>query len=668
MALPSNFPMHQAINRAPLNVDGTASVTTVLALIADQRTDYALISDEQRLVGIFTHRDLVRLVATAKPLTKLTIAEVMTRNLICLEEPVTQDLLEVLTKMRQHRIRHFPVVTPSGKCCGIITQESLRDFLNPVDLLRFRRVIEVMSTAVVSASADSSALAIAQLMHGHRISCVVITEQAQNSIIKPIGIVTERDIAQLSLQNIDLGATAAAAIMRAPLTLIQPEETLWNAHEMMQARDLQRLVVVDATEALAGIVTQTSVLSIVDPMEAHMTITTLQKIVDTRTSNLQRANEQLQRQISERKRAKAALQKQMVRERLINRIAQRIRQSLDLLEILTMAVTEVRQFLQVDRVLIYQFQPDGGGTIAVESVNANVPLLKDLSWGDEAQPLFSAEFYRSGRIHSIPDLAAPRPEETQHQNLSDLGIQANLVVPIGEHERLWGLLVVNECSAPRRWEQTEINLLQQLSNQLVIAIHQSGLYQQLQVANQELKQLASMDGLTQLSNRRRFDECLELEWKRLAREQQPLTLIMCDVDHFKRYNDAYGHLGGDACLRKVAQAIQVSIKRPADIAARYGGEEFAVILPNTDAQGGMNVAHQIQSHIKDLKLPHTDSPTNDFVTLSLGVACFVPTLSLSLNALIEAADGALYQAKAAGRNQFVLYQDLIGQEGLLAIA
>ena len=668
MVLPSTFPLHQSISRTPLTVDRTASVTAVLTLIADRRTDYALISDEQRLVGIFTHRDLVRLVAMAKPLSELTIAEVMTQNLICLEEPVTQDLLEVLAKMRQHRIRHLPVVTSSGICSGIITQDSLRDFLNPVDLLRFRRVREVMSTEVVSASADTYALAVTQLMHHHRVSCVVITAQEPNSIIKPVGIVTERDVAQLTLQGIDLAQTSVGAIMSAPLSPIYPEETLWNAHEIMQAKDLRRLVVINASEALVGIVTQTSVLSIVDPMEAHMTITTLQKIVDARTSSLQHANEQLQRQISERKRAKAALQKQMVRERLINRISQRIRQSLDLPEILTMAVTEVRQFLQVDRALIYQFQPDGSGVIAVESVDENLPSLKDSSWSDEAQPLFSAEFYRSGRIHSIPDLAAPRPEEAQHQNLSDLGIQSNLVVPIGEHERLWGLLVVNECSAPRRWEQTEINLLQQLSNQLVIAIHQSGLYQQLQVANQELKHLASIDGLTQLSNRRRFDECLGLEWRRLAREQQPLTLIMCDVDHFKRYNDAYGHLGGDACLRQVAQAIQVNIKRPADIAARYGGEEFALILPNTDAQGGMRVAHQIQAHIESLRLPHSDSPTHHFVTLSLGVACFVPTLSLSPNALIEAADGALYQAKAAGRNQAVLCQSLIGEEDLLAIA
>ncbi len=667
MTLTSDFSIHQAINRTPLNVDGTASVTAVLALIAGQHADYALVSDEQRLVGIFTHRDLVRLVATGKPLAELTIADVMTRNLTCLEEPVTQDLLKILAKMRQHQIRHLPVVTSTGTCGGIVTQESLRDFLNPVDLLHFRRVREVMSTAVVSALAESSALAITQLMHEHRVSCVVVTTQEPNLMVKPIGIVTERDIAQLSLRGIDLGTTAAAAIMSAPLTLIQPEETLWNAHEIMKAKGLQRLVVVDAVGALAGIVTQTSVLSIVDPMEAHLTITTLQKIVDTRTSSLQHANEQLQRQISERKRAKAALQKQMVRERLINRISQRIRQSLNLAEILTMAVTEVRAFLQVDRALIYQFQPDGSGSIAVESVDATVPLLKNLCWGDKAQPLFSADFYRSGRIHSIPDLAISRPEDVQQQNLSELGIQANLVVPIGEHENLWGLLVINECSAPRRWEPLEINLLQQLSNQLVIAIHQSGLYQQLQVANQELQQLASVDGLTQLSNRRRFDECLQLEWQRLAREQQPLTLIMSDVDHFKRYNDAYGHLGGDACLRQVAQAIQMSVKRPADIAARYGGEEFAVILPNTNAQGGMSVAQLIQSHIAGLRLPHSHSLTDDFVTLSLGVACFVPTLSMSPNALIEAADGALYQAKAAGRNRATLHEGLMGQKDLLAM-
>ncbi|PZD72350.1 Phytochrome-like protein cph2 [Acaryochloris thomasi RCC1774] len=175
--------------------------------------------------------------------------------------------------------------------------------------------------------------------------------------------------------------------------------------------------------------------------------------------------------------------------------------------------------------------------------------------------------------------------------------------------------------------------------------------QQLEVTNQALEQLATIDELTQIYNRRRFDEVLWAEWRRLAREDSPLSLIMCDVDHFKAYNDTYGHPAGDACLQQVAAAIANIVQRPADLVARYGGEEFAFILPNTDLKGATHIAKDIQAAVQRLNLPHLASSTGDQVTLSLGVASMIPHQDVSPVQLVEAADRALYTAKRLGRNQ-----------------
>lgn len=172
----------------------------------------------------------------------------------------------------------------------------------------------------------------------------------------------------------------------------------------------------------------------------------------------------------------------------------------------------------------------------------------------------------------------------------------------------------------------------------------------LQQANRELKRIANTDGLTQIPNRRCFDVILEQEWQRLKREQQPLSLILCDIDHFKQYNDRYGHLAGDDCLQQVAMVISESVRCSSDTAARYGGEEFALILPNTDQQGAIAIASTIRSTLQSLQIPHSDSAIATHITVSLGIACIVPTSNSSCQQLIAAADIALYEAKAAGRN------------------
>ena len=173
----------------------------------------------------------------------------------------------------------------------------------------------------------------------------------------------------------------------------------------------------------------------------------------------------------------------------------------------------------------------------------------------------------------------------------------------------------------------------------------------LKAVNQQLKRLAVIDDLTQLPNRRHFDSYLNLEWKQMLREQKPLSLMLCDVDYFKKYNDFYGHQAGDTCLQKVAQAIKQGVNRPSDLAARYGGEEFAVILPNTDIQGATKTATAIKQNLAQLKLPHQKSEIDQFVTVSIGFASVIPTADFDPKTLLENADQALYEAKKRGRNR-----------------
>ena len=178
------------------------------------------------------------------------------------------------------------------------------------------------------------------------------------------------------------------------------------------------------------------------------------------------------------------------------------------------------------------------------------------------------------------------------------------------------------------------------------------LSEQLEQANQTLKQLATIDGLTQLHNRRQFDQVYLAEWKRLSRKQQPLSLIMCDVDYFKAYNDTYGHLQGDDALVQIARAIKHCLKRPADLAARYGGEEFVALLPDTHLAGAVHVAEEIRRSVQALAISHQQSSNSNQITISLGVACTVPSShSIDPDILLQAADQALYRAKAEGRDQ-----------------
>ncbi|MCU0537265.1 MAG: diguanylate cyclase [Hydrococcus sp. Prado102] len=249
-----------------------------------------------------------------------------------------------------------------------------------------------------------------------------------------------------------------------------------------------------------------------------------------------------------------------------------------------------------------------------------------------------------------------------------------LCTPLIHQGKFLGVVYLENNLAMGAFSLERLDILQLLCSQAAISLENAQLYAekeeysqtleqrvadrtaQLEKANQELHRLASLDGLTQIANRRRFDEYLTLEWKRSLREKQPLSLILFDVDYFKRYNDCYGHQAGDECLKQIAKESSNAVKRSIDLLARYGGEEFAVILSNTNTEGATVVAQEIRDRVRQLKIPHQQSQVKDYITLSLGISTIIPDLNSSPEILIASADTALYEAKKQGRDRIISNQ------------
>ncbi len=347
-------------------------------------------------------------------------------------------------------------------------------------------------------------------------------------------------------------------------------------------------------------------------------------------------------------------QQQAQREKGLRRVIQAMSQSLDLETIFSTATFEIGQLLNVDRVSIAQYLADQSHWVIVASTTqrADIPDVIGIIIPDENN-LISAQL-KQQKVIRISNFQKDVNQPASH-DLAEMNPGALLIVPLWVGSCIWGSLSLYRHNQTWIWQDAEVELACTLVEQLQVAIQQSQLYQQLQIANQRLEGLVMMDGLTQVANRRRFDEYLTEEWKRATRENHPLALIFCDVDYFKNYNDRYGHLAGDECLIQVAQALDGSVRRPGDLVSRYGGEEFAIILPQTSVTGAVQVAEIITETLKFLQIPHDTSLISSHLTVSMGIASLIPSLNSSPQVLIEAADQALYQAKAQGRNSYIVY-------------
>ncbi|AFZ57995.1 GAF domain-containing protein [Anabaena cylindrica FACHB-243] len=457
------------------------------SLLAEARSSCVVVVENNQPIGIFTERDVVRLSAQRRKLNNLAIRDVMAYPLVTLYESEFTDLFFAINLLQHHKIRHLPVIDEQNQLVGLLTHESLRQKSRPVDLLRLRLVSEVMTTKVICAAPHISILMIARLMAENRISSVVIV-QTQASLIIPIGIVTERDIVQFQALDLNFETCLAEAVMSTPIFCVNADESLWNVQQIMEQRLIQRLAVTGTNGELLGIVTQSSILQVLNPLELYKLTELLEKKVSQLEAEkielLENRTVELEEEVGERT---IALRKKIVREQLITKIAAQIRSSLNLQDILNTTVAEMRSLLQCDRVIIYQFRPDFSGTVIAESIVANgVSILHD----EPQDPCITPEWlepYRQGQIRVINDIHSESMSDCYQDMLIELDIRAKLMVPIVIAEQLWGLILTSYRDQSHNWELEEIELVRQLSIQLSVAIQQAQTHQQLYQLNQELE-------------------------------------------------------------------------------------------------------------------------------------------------------------------------------------
>ncbi|WP_231659026.1 MULTISPECIES: sensor domain-containing diguanylate cyclase [Pseudoalteromonas] len=325
------------------------------------------------------------------------------------------------------------------------------------------------------------------------------------------------------------------------------------------------------------------------------------------------------------------------------------------------ALEAIGTFCHADRSYLFQFSNDGKEMSNThEWVNNNINPFKDelQNIPQNSLPYFFKTMNEK-HVFNVPNVSLlPVQAAAEREEFESEGIKSVLCIGLRSDNTLFGFIGCDCVSKAHNWTNTDlirIKLVGEIiANALKNVVYKQRLEQtqhQLLIANQELKLQANIDSLTGIANRRCFDQTLTNEIQRATRTLQPVSLIICDIDYFKLYNDNNGHQKGDDVLRQVAQALQAQCKRQGDLATRYGGEEFAIILPSIDTQHCLQFADLLQQRIHELNIPHLYSDISPQLTLSIGChTCFV-SKDTTPQTMISAADKALYNAKNAGRNQ-----------------
>lgn len=300
----------------------------------------------------------------------------------------------------------------------------------------------------------------------------------------------------------------------------------------------------------------------------------------------------------------------------------------------------IRRMLADESDIIFHFCDDPNNAIKMASEVEATIILQDLVMPD-IDGMTLVRFYRANLdTRNIPIIVLSSKDDPQVKSEAFTNGANDYLVKLPDKIELLARIRAHSRSYLTQLERdAAFHALREMQKQL-------------EESNRELQRLSSLDGLTGLSNRRHFDEELDKEWRRAQRADIPLSLILIDIDHFKLYNDTYGHLAGDECLQGVARALQSTIVRPGDVVARYGGEEFVVILPETNSDGACVVAENLRKNIVALQRSHSASTTAEHVSISLGIAQADFASMETPDELIILADKALYDAKESGRNQY----------------
>ncbi|MFN4279653.1 diguanylate cyclase domain-containing protein [Thermosynechococcus sp.] len=757
----------QALVQAHLvTVAPTGSFKEILQGLQNNQGSGLVVEEQGQFRGLITQREVIRALGKGYSPQAITAAQIMLPSSdYCLRLSDLDDPLAVLGRFRHLGVDALAVINASGRVEGLLTRQAFRERLRPVDLLRIKRVAEVMVPDVATIAAEASLQEAAVLMTEREVTSLVVPEKTSHGML-PRGIITEKDIFEaLHCQGGVLTGTVGS-IMSQPVLTVTPDQSLWQVNHFLKEHQVRRVVVVDNQGQMVGIVTQSNLLAAIDITEAQGVIQVLTRELNKATAELrwqlsqqqaitvaiteseQRYNtlishlpvalyrrdrlwqfsyvsdqiyqltgylpqdlpdlrqiipppdlalaereieQAIQQQraysttyriqhrdgcfrwlsdrgqldphsqllhgvlldVSDQQRTQERLKTSLEREIIVSTIIQDIRQSIRLEEILQRAVTSIQQLLLSDRVLIYRFLADGSGIVEVETTTLPQYSILGQVIHDPCFSKETAQRFLEGRTVSISDVHQAQLQDCYRELLMSLQVQANLVVPLLQGQDLWGLLIAHHCRSPRLWQREELFLLQRIAEPLTVALQQAEMYQALEQANANLQQMAYLDGLTDIGNRRYFDELLAKEWRRCQREKSALSLVLLDIDCFKAYNDHYGHLQGDQILKQVAQILERCLQRAGDVAARFGGEEFALILPHTGQGGALCVVENVRAALVEAAIPHVKSPVSSTLTASFGIATTVPSADHAPEDLLQLADHCLYEAKSLGRDRWV---------------
>ncbi|NES06045.1 MAG: diguanylate cyclase [Okeania sp. SIO2F4] len=657
----SNFTIEVAMDPSPLTVTPDISLAEAIYRLSQpknndvkvnlpresnqgidikSRSSCLLVVENHQLLGILTERDIVRLIASKVQFEQIKISDVMTDKLITISDSEIEDIYTVINYFQQYKIRHLPVLSEAKELVGLITPTSIRNSLKSFDLLRHREIKEVMNTDVIHDSPNSSVLAIAEKMAKYGVSCIVIVCTDKQQILHPIGIVTERDIVQFQALGLNFNKLKASDIMSTPLSTLSPVDTLWQGHQQMQKLRVRRLVVCDRNGKLLGLITQTNILQNLDPLDMCGVIHTLrQEIQDLQTEKIEllhRNNSRLEEQVE-------------YLQESVNKLEQRnyemttINQMMEFLQACA-KIEDANEFLAE---FLKKLFPGFSSSILLKD-ECNCKFESVSSYGNLADSETLVKFndcwaLRRGQTHIASNA---QPGLFCHHVDRESQPTTTICIPLLNRGKVWGLFYLRtQCSEKISHHQKE--LAHTVAEQISLALYNLKLREKLR--NDSIR-----DALTGLFNRRYLDEYLKQEIIRAKRNQQPLSVIMVDVDRFKRFNDTYGHDVGDIVLRELGRFLQQQV-RVYDIACRYGGEEMTLILINTPISVAKQRAENICSGVRSLSLKN-QGETLPSITISLGVACF-PLHGTTGEEIVQRADRALYRAKKTGRNRVVLYQN-----------
>lgn len=550
------------IDLSPLTIASDMPLTRLIALMQSGWQEKAvrsvLVMHGNKPLGILTAWHLVQLCVSGIPMHDRVVGDVALPPLITVKEDDLHDPFTALSILQHHRMDQLPIVDRCGNLVGLVTPNSIQRALQPANLLKAKRVSDLTLPPMVHACLQDSALRIAQLMSEYQFDCITIVESSTEQSLIPVGLVTTHDLLSLEQRGLALAQVNVQTIMHTPLVCLTVSDSLWLAHEEMRQQPIDYLVVCDQQGQLLGALTPLELLQAIDVTEMHKAVRhlrqTLRQPETEKVDRLRNQNAELEHLVRSRT---AQLEEQAKCDRLLAATTLRIHRSLNLQEILSTTVADVQQLLQTDRAIIYRLDADGSGVVVVEALQKGCIPMAGHTIDD--RHFASSEWldaYKNGHIQAVEDIYTAGLSQCHIDLLAQFQIRANLVLPIICGQKLWGLLATQHCAHPWRWQDWEIHLLDQLVQQVGIALQQSELYEQAQ---------------TELKERQRAEE----ELSRLFNLSPDMVCVASTDGYFKQVNPAFTNILGYSDSELLANPF-IYLVHPDDQAATLATLEHLV--------------------------------------------------------------------------------------------